>query len=268
MSLVTTFCSRRAASRPDDADERELVARVDGAARASGGELLADGGGGTHDRSVTPSRVGLPYRHGTLPLHRRAQGEIDGHRRPSACRPASTRRPSGRCCRPARFRAAPTSPPGRSAPPARSRSRSSSPGTSLRELPSVEIRTDIHCVTRWSRFDMTFRGVPFQRDRAAHAAAARGRARDQPRRAGLHRQPPVRRDGRRRRDAGLRGRRRAARARARLSAAAGRARSATSGSRPSGCAASSSRPSTSPGFWERYGYHNDADPFLEQRTVF
>ena len=23
-----------------------------------------------------------------------------------------------------------------------------------------------------------------------------------------------------------------------------------------------------PGFWERYGYHNDADPFLEERTVF
>jgi len=23
-----------------------------------------------------------------------------------------------------------------------------------------------------------------------------------------------------------------------------------------------------PGFWERYGYHNDADPFREERTVF
>jgi len=23
-----------------------------------------------------------------------------------------------------------------------------------------------------------------------------------------------------------------------------------------------------PGFWERYGYHNDADPFQEQRYAF
>src|SRR5919197_2578083 len=29
----------------------------------------------------------------------------------------------------------------------------------LRELPSAEITVDIHCVTRWSRFDTSFRGV-------------------------------------------------------------------------------------------------------------
>jgi DMSO/TMAO reductase YedYZ molybdopterin-dependent catalytic subunit len=29
----------------------------------------------------------------------------------------------------------------------------------LRELPSEEITADIHCVTRWSRFDARFRGV-------------------------------------------------------------------------------------------------------------
>jgi|SRR5581483_10400972 len=29
----------------------------------------------------------------------------------------------------------------------------------LRELPATEITVDIHCVTRWSRFDTTFRGV-------------------------------------------------------------------------------------------------------------
>jgi DMSO/TMAO reductase YedYZ molybdopterin-dependent catalytic subunit len=29
----------------------------------------------------------------------------------------------------------------------------------FRELPSREIRIDIHCVTRWSRFDTSFRGV-------------------------------------------------------------------------------------------------------------
>src|SRR2546430_11744266 len=29
----------------------------------------------------------------------------------------------------------------------------------LRELPATEITADIHCVTRWSRFDARFRGV-------------------------------------------------------------------------------------------------------------
>src|SRR4051794_14706010 len=29
----------------------------------------------------------------------------------------------------------------------------------LQALPQTEIRTDIHCVTRWSRFDTSFRGV-------------------------------------------------------------------------------------------------------------
>jgi DMSO/TMAO reductase YedYZ molybdopterin-dependent catalytic subunit len=29
----------------------------------------------------------------------------------------------------------------------------------LKELPSTEITVDIHCVTRWSRFDTSFRGV-------------------------------------------------------------------------------------------------------------
>jgi DMSO/TMAO reductase YedYZ molybdopterin-dependent catalytic subunit len=31
----------------------------------------------------------------------------------------------------------------------------------LNELPTVEVTQDIHCVTRWSRFDATFRGVPW-----------------------------------------------------------------------------------------------------------
>jgi DMSO/TMAO reductase YedYZ molybdopterin-dependent catalytic subunit len=29
----------------------------------------------------------------------------------------------------------------------------------LRALPATDVTTDIHCVTRWSRFDTTFRGV-------------------------------------------------------------------------------------------------------------
>ena len=42
-------------------------------------------------------------------------------------------------------------------------------------------------------------------------------------------------------------------------------RSATSGRAPSGSAASSSSTTTSLGFWERYGYNNDADPWKEER---
>jgi DMSO/TMAO reductase YedYZ molybdopterin-dependent catalytic subunit len=29
------------------------------------------------------------------------------------------------------------------------------------ELPKVEVTEDIHCVTRWSRFDVTFEGIPW-----------------------------------------------------------------------------------------------------------
>src|SRR5213082_446038 len=29
----------------------------------------------------------------------------------------------------------------------------------LRQLPATEVTTDIHCVTRWSRFDARFKGV-------------------------------------------------------------------------------------------------------------
>src|ERR1051326_1392423 len=32
----------------------------------------------------------------------------------------------------------------------------------LRALPATEITTDIHCVTRWSRFDAGFRGVQWR----------------------------------------------------------------------------------------------------------
>src|ERR671932_801043 len=35
----------------------------------------------------------------------------------------------------------------------------------LKELPSTEITVDIHCVTRWGRFEASFRGVPW-RERA------------------------------------------------------------------------------------------------------
>ena len=42
----------------------------------------------------------------------------------------------------------------------------------LRRLPATDVVTDIHCVTRWSRFDARFRGVRFA-DLARPTAAAR-----------------------------------------------------------------------------------------------
>jgi len=31
----------------------------------------------------------------------------------------------------------------------------------LQQLPATELTTDIHCVTRWSRFDASFKGEKF-----------------------------------------------------------------------------------------------------------
>ena len=138
----------------------------------------------------------------------------------------------------------------------------------LRALPRTELTTDIHCVTRWSRFDAGFRGVhwrelaplcrpkPSARFAIAHAEA------------GLHRR----------------------------TSRSPRSRTTT---RSSGYEADG-EPLTAehggplrlvdpgkyfwksakwlsgielaavdePGFWERYGYHNDADPWAEQRYGF
>ena len=42
-------------------------------------------------------------------------------------------------------------------------------------------------------------------------------------------------------------------------------RTSTSGSRPSGCAASTCSSQDEPGFWEQLGYHDYGDPWREQR---
>src|ERR671935_6025 len=44
----------------------------------------------------------------------------------------------------------------------------------LDALPKIEVTQDIHCVTRWSRFDTTFRGVPWSaiRERVGQRASA------------------------------------------------------------------------------------------------
>jgi len=114
----------------------------------------------------------------------------------------------------------------------------------LRALPATEITTDIHCVTRWSRFDAGFRGVHWRElaglcrpKQSAHFAIAH-EADGEPLPA--EHGGPVR-----------------------LVV-------------PSRYFWKSAKwlngielaPSDRPGFWERYGYHNDADPWQEERYGF
>jgi len=134
-------------------------------------------------------------------------------------------------------------------------------------LPAVEVTQDVHCVTRWSKFDLTFKGVPWrelepliapkQGARFAIAHAENGFTANVP-------------------------------------AACLRAEGALLAYEADGepLAPEHGWPlrlvipgkyfwksakwlrgielaaSDRPGFWERYGYHNDADPFEEERYSF
>ena len=137
----------------------------------------------------------------------------------------------------------------------------------LSELPKVEATQDIHCVTRWSRFDATFTGVPWStiRDLVGPRPSARFAIAhsEQDYTANV---PASFLD--------LEGAMLATHADGepltlehgwpmRLivpgkyfwkSAKWLRGIELTAADRP--------------GFWERYGYHNDADPFKEQRYSF
>jgi DMSO/TMAO reductase YedYZ molybdopterin-dependent catalytic subunit len=137
----------------------------------------------------------------------------------------------------------------------------------LSELPTVTVTQDIHCVTRWSRFDASFTGVPWSAVRelasprpSAHFAIAHaehGFTANVPATAlelegallALHAdgEPLTPEHG----------------WPLRLivpgryfwkSAKWLRGIELTATDRP--------------GFWERYGYHNDADPWAEQRYAF
>jgi DMSO/TMAO reductase YedYZ molybdopterin-dependent catalytic subunit len=134
-------------------------------------------------------------------------------------------------------------------------------------LPTVEVTQDIHCVTRWSRFDASFGGVPWSviRDRVkprpganfAIAHAEQGFTANVPTRF-------LELDG------------------ALLATHADGEPLTLEHGWPvrlivpgkyfwksakwlRGVELSSV---DKPGFWERYGYHNDADPFQEQRYAF
>jgi DMSO/TMAO reductase YedYZ molybdopterin-dependent catalytic subunit len=137
----------------------------------------------------------------------------------------------------------------------------------LKTLPSIEVTEDIHCVTRWSRFDVTFRGVhwrelaklvsPKPTARFVVAHAEQGYTSNIPLAALEHEQALLayEADGKPLEpDHGYPLRLVVPGVYFWKSAKWLRGLELTSTDRP--------------GFWERYGYHNDADPWHEQRYAF
>jgi DMSO/TMAO reductase YedYZ molybdopterin-dependent catalytic subunit len=137
----------------------------------------------------------------------------------------------------------------------------------LSALPTIEVTQDIHCVTRWSRFDTTFRGVPWSaiRERVGQKPSARY--------AIAHAEQDY-----------------TANVPASFLDAEGAMLATHADGEPlapehgwplrlvvpgkyfwksakwlRGIELSAT---DQPGFWERYGYHNDADPWDEQRYAF
>ena len=137
----------------------------------------------------------------------------------------------------------------------------------LRALPSTEITIDIHCVTRWSRFDTRFRGVSWAE------LAKRARPKPSARFVVAHAEQGYT---------------------ANVPFSFLRDEHALLATHADGepLAAEHGYPlrlvipgkyfwksakwlrgieltaDDRPGFWERYGYHNDADPFEEERYAF
>ena len=137
----------------------------------------------------------------------------------------------------------------------------------LRELPTREITIDIHCVTRWSRFDTSFRGVhwselaklvrPRPSARFVVAHAEQGFTANVPIEAIEDENALVayEADG------------------APLTAEHGWPLRLVVPSRYFWKSAKwlrglELRATDQPGFWERYGYHNDADYWKEERYGF
>jgi DMSO/TMAO reductase YedYZ molybdopterin-dependent catalytic subunit len=137
----------------------------------------------------------------------------------------------------------------------------------LRALPQTELTTDIHCVTRWSRFDASFRGVhwrelaqlvrpgPTARFVVAHA--------EQGFTANLPLEAIEADDALIAWDADD----------APLTPDHGWPLRLVVPSRYFWKSAKwlrglELRTTDEPGFWERYGYHNDADPWNEERYAF
>ena len=133
----------------------------------------------------------------------------------------------------------------------------------FRALPSEEVTVDIHCVTKWSKLDTTWKGVSVDTlldglETSAEyvvawsaTAAIRRISRSKTSRAERPGSPSS-----------------TTTSRSIPSTAAPRvfsSRTSTSGRARSGCVGSSSSDEDEPGFWEGYGYHNYGDPWREQR---
>jgi DMSO/TMAO reductase YedYZ molybdopterin-dependent catalytic subunit len=135
----------------------------------------------------------------------------------------------------------------------------------LRALPATEITADIHCVTRWSRFDAGFRGVHWRElaklcrpKPSAHFAIAHAEA-------GFTSNVPLS----------------SLEAALLVTHADGEPLTPEHGwplrlvvpgkyfwKSAKWLRAIELRATDAPGFWERYGYHNDADPWKEERYAF
>jgi len=139
--------------------------------------------------------------------------------------------------------------------------------TELGTLPTETVTQDIHCVTRWSRFDAEFTGVPWStiRERVGPRPSARYAIAHAE--AGFTTNVP-----------------------ASLLEAGGALLVTHADGEPLApehgwplrlvvggtyfwksakwLRAIELRATDAPGFWERYGYHNDADPWTEQRYAF
>jgi DMSO/TMAO reductase YedYZ molybdopterin-dependent catalytic subunit len=137
----------------------------------------------------------------------------------------------------------------------------------LDELPKIEVTQDIHCVTRWSRFDTTFRGVPWS------AIAELVRPKPSARFAIAHAEQGY-----------------TANVPASFLDQEGAMLATHADGEPltpehgwplrlvvpgkyfwksaKWLRGIELAPTDNPGFWERYGYHNDADPWKEERYAF
>ena len=109
----------------------------------------------------------------------------------------------------------------------------------LRSMPSITPTFDIHCVTKWSKFDTTWTGVRVRDLFARAGVRPRGDARDGTRRVRLHDEHPARRHHDRQRDRRLRVRGWIDRPTSMVVRCGWSCRISTSGSRRSGCARSS-----------------------------
>ena len=137
----------------------------------------------------------------------------------------------------------------------------------LNALPRAEAMEDVHCVTRWSRFDMTFSGIPWSAVRDLVGPRPTARFAIAHAEAGFTANVPI--ESLEREGAML------------ATHADGEPLSAEHGfplrlvvpgtyfwKSAKWLREIELRSDDRPGYWERLGYHNDADPFREQRYQF